>query len=162
MKRGNYRDKELYQSDLENPSVGLNCVLIELFKKYGNNINLPDWVTEDKPTYTVEEIQGLVNELDNHPTNEDINILKQELEELINSVSSGYIAVNSLVLPIPSSDGGYSWLTEGTYTQENGSNIVVNEGELVLVSFDGNTWSVNQITTLPINSAIFSNDLFDI
>lgn len=62
---------------------------------------------------------------------------------------SGFLPVLGTALPA-GEEGQWTWLTEGTYTQSGGSNIVVAEGEMAIVSSNGTVWSVLQNVELPI------------
>src|SRR5690625_4598353 len=64
-----------------------------------------------------------------------------------------YINVDSNALPTPSANVGYSLVGSGTYTQSGGSDIVVPDGSMGILFWDGSEWSLSQSVEMPEQSA---------
>jgi|GEM_PF-6821904 hypothetical protein len=60
-----------------------------------------------------------------------------------------YVAVTGTVLPTPTATVGYSIVPEGTYTRAGQANVVVPTGELGVLNFGSDTWSLGSSVALP-------------
>lgn len=82
-------------------------------------------------------------------------VSRDELDDAINGIpaisNSGYIYVNSTVLPNPTTKpDGYSLVPNGTYSQTTGGNLVLT-APLNIISWDGTTWTLASEVLTPIN-----------
>lgn len=72
--------------------------------------------------------------------------------------ASGYVPVNSLTLPNPTSlSSAFSLVGPGTYTQTTGGNVVTTF-PLTIISWNGTTWTLTQNIPIDLSSYVSKTD----
>lgn len=74
----------------------------------------------------------------------------KDLTDWIKYDQSTFVSIpSSKVLPTPVNNVGYSIVSEGVYTRSGQANIVVSEGNIAIIYYNGTTWVIQDTIPLP-------------